>query len=84
MSDKSSQDLRLARELNATPDEINATREQWARNRIMQHIIRDELKSDLERRRTELETISADSLLKKQGEIQGIRFAMGIVFKKET
>lgn len=76
-------DSRIAKKLDLAPEQVVLARDQWQKNRIMRAVLEDALDRQIEQRRNALETISADDLKTKQGEIAGIRAARGIVLKPE-
>lgn len=81
---KPTADAAIAAELRLPTEAVTRHRLAWNDDSIMRAIFTDRLAGQIEERRTQLETVSADELKSKQGEIAGLRKALALVVKLET
>jgi len=78
-----SPDKKTARALECSVEEVQKARSTWNNNRIMRYVLRARLDSQIEERRTQLETCAPEKLPKLQGDIAGIRLAIATITQEE-
>lgn len=83
MPKETDDDSRIARKLDCAPEQVVMAKAAWLKNNIMRAVHEFEIDRLIESLRTELETISPELLKSKQGEINGLRKARGVILRSE-